>query len=681
LVVVGDVDKTTALEEIRESFKDFKAAEDPHIERPVEPRQEELKEVTLRQPIKQTRIALAYHIPELKDKTTYAMDIITGILGEGVTSRLYKRLKVEEELVHTISTYAMTPKEPGLFLIEATLDADKVEKAVKEILVQIGRLSVEGPSPRELEKTKLSLESEFIYKRETMRGKARQLGYYETISGDLKFEEKYIRGIRAVSAQDVKAALAEYLVTDNLTFSMLLPEPEKDPFKKRALSKVVSTAESAIEKLSAKQLTDNKDREIKKVILDNGVTLIVKEDHSNQTVALYASFPGGLRMENMKTNGLGNFVTAAFKRGTTNRSRNNLAREIEDMAGSISGFSSRNTSGISATFLSRYFDRGLTVFADMLLNPAFEPEEVEKLRADILSSIKRTEDYLPGHTFKLLYSKLFNFHPYGMPVMGSAETVTSFTSDDLKEHYAKIFSPKRMVLTIVGDINTDHVIERVEEVLASFERKEVKLPKLSAEDPPEEIIRTGEMKEKEQTNIGIGFLGPKITDKDTYGLDILTEILSAQGGRLFVELRDKKSLAYAVSAFTRAGIEPGTFAIYIGCAPDKKDEAIEGILYELRRIIEEEVTDEELKRAKSAILGQYEMGLQKVSSQASNMATNEVLGLGFDYQKRYVRRIERVSKKDLLRAARKYITLDKGYIISIVGPNFKPEERQFPDSK
>jgi zinc protease len=266
-----------------------------------------------------------------------------------------------------------------------------------------------------------------------------------------------------------------------------------------------------------------------------------------------------------------------------------------------------------------------------------------------------------------------------MPVMGSAETVSSFTADDLRAHYDKIFLPKRMVLTVVGDINTEHVIERVKEVFEGFERTAPPLPKLNIEDPPQEIIRTGEKKDKEQTNIGIGFLGPRITDRDVYAMDVLTEILSAQGGRLFVELRDKKSLAYAVSAFMRPGIEPGTFAVYIGCSPDKKDEAVEGILYELKRITEEEVEEDELERAKSAILGQFEMGLQKVSSQASNMATNEVLGLGFDYQKRYTGRIERVSKKDILRAARRYITLDKGYVISIVGPNFKAEERHFPE--
>jgi len=134
-----------------------------------------------------------------------------------------------------------------------------------------------------------------------------------------------------------------------------------------------------------------------------------------------------------------------------------------------------------------------------------------------------------------------------------------------------------------------------------------------------------------------------------------------------VELRDKESLAYAVSAFSKEGVEPGVFAVYMGTAPDKKDKAIEGILRELKKVITEKVTDEELKRAKSALIGGYEMGLQENSAQASDMANNELLGLGFDEYKRYPGKIEAVTADDILKTARRYINLD-AYTLSVVGP-------------
>jgi zinc protease len=398
------------------------------------------------------------------------------------------------------------------------------------------------------------------------------------------------------------------------------------------------------------------------------VTLIVKEVHSNETVALYATVPGGLRYETPDTNGIGSFTAAMLRRGTTNRSLQEIAIELEDMAGGVSGFSGKNSAGVSAKFLSKDFNKGLDIFTDILLNPLFDTDEIEKLRKDTLAAIKREQDYLPGYTFKLLYQKLYPNHPYGMKTIGTQATVNSFTAKDLRAHYERVFVPKNMVIAIVGDIDTAEVTRRLEKALDGFNRKGGKAPSLKADSPPSAIIKTGDRKDKSQTNIGIGFMGADLTSGDKYAMNVLTEVLSSQGGRLFTELRDKASLAYSVSAFSRPGVEPGLFGVYIGCSPDKKDRAIEGILAELKKITIEKVPEDELERAKSALIGGYEMGLQEVSSQASDMAINEVLGIGYDDYKKYAKNIAAVTADDVLKAAIKYLTLD-GYVISIVGPN------------
>jgi len=365
-------------------------------------------------------------------------------------------------------------------------------------------------------------------------------------------------------------------------------------------------------------------------------------------------------------------------RGTALHTREELGRELEDIAGGVSGFSGNNSAGVHARFLSRFFDRGLALFAEVLTSPVFPDAEIEKLREDTLAAIKRDEDYLPGYTFKLMYRELFPTHPYGMPVKGTLETVAGFKREDIKGHYENVFAPERMVLSVVGDVNTDYVIERVREAFKGFERKGGAVPELKDEAPPSEVKRTGDTKLKAQTNIGLGFIGPRLTDRDSYAMDVLNEVLSSHGGRLFVELRDRKSLAYAVSSFARAGVEAGTFAVYIGCAPDKAGEAIEGILRELGKVRTEKITDEELDRAKSAIIGGYEMSLQETSTQASDMGTNELLGLGYDHHRKYPERIKAVTADDVLRAARKYITLD-GYVMSVVGPENAEEEA--PDAE
>ncbi|MBI5233199.1 MAG: insulinase family protein, partial [Deltaproteobacteria bacterium] len=256
--------------------------------------------------------------------------------------------------------------------------------------------------------------------------------------------------------------------------------------------------------------------------------------------------------------------------------------------------------------------------------------------------------------------------PYGMPLNGTAESVTGITRDNLVEFYEAHFAPERMIVTIVGDVDSDYAIEKIKKTLGAFKRQSRPLLNPRPEKRPEEIRQVQDSKDKAQTHIALGFIGTTATSPDNPAMDVLTEILSSQGGRLFFELRDKLGLAYSVSAMSRPGVDQGLFAVYIATAPEKKDEAINGILKELGKILSETVTNEELQRAKSALIGGYELGLQDVMSQASDMAINELLGMGYDHFRRYATEIEGVSQTDILDVARKYITLD-GYAIAIVG--------------
>jgi len=665
LVIVGDVNKDSALKEVNDAFKDFKSAPDPHKKRPVEPVQKELAVGIINQPIKESHLAIGFHIPELKNPDIYAIDVLANILGSGESSRLYKRLKIQDSIVHMVSAYAMTPKDPGLFMISANLESKNVDKTVSETIEEIKRLGFEGPNPEELQKAKLNVESEFVYSRETMQGIAQKLGYYKTNAGGIDFEKKYLEGVRKVTDQDIRRVIGRYFRPEGMTVAVVAPTADKDMVTRAGITKAVATAKEQ----EGKEFAEEKDiPEITKVKLDNGITLIVKEAHSNPTVAFYAAFPGGLRVEDEKTDGLGNLTAGMLTRGTAKMSRGDISRELDEMAGELSGFSGWNSAGAQGKFLSMYFDKGLSLFADVLTTPSFPENELADLKQDVLASIARQEDNLPSYTFKLLYRALYKAHPYGMSVLGTPDTVKSFTRDDLVRRYQEVFVPERMVLTVVGDIKRDYAIARVKELFKDFKGNAAPLPVPPNEVRQAEIRTTGAVKTKEQTNIGIGFLGTSIGSDDSYALRVMTEVLSGQGGRLFLDLRDKRSLAYSVTAFSRDGVDPGIFAVYLGCAPQKKDEAIAGILRELTAIRTEKVSDQELTRAKGALIGSYAIGLQEVSSQAADMTNNELYGLGYGFSKVFPDKIGAVTADDVLRVARKYLTLD-AYSISVVGPN------------
>lgn len=665
LVVAGGVKKEDALNAIRKAFAGFKKSKDPHRQRPIEPKQDGLRTKTLSAEINESHLSFAFHIPDIKHPDTYGIDFLAEILGSGESSRLYKRLKTDGHIVHEVSAYAMSLKEPGLFFITATLDAQNIEKAVKEIEGEILRLAAAGPTPAEMERTRISLESGFIYSRETVQGIASKLGYYEVSAGGIEFEKKYLDGISAVTASDVRTMASAYLNNKNMTIVTLVTEKDKAAVTSETLAKAIGP--EPLKTLVAAKTEADEAGKVTKVRLENGMTLLVKEARANPTVAFYAAFNGGLRFETPVTSGIGNLTAQMLTMGTKKRTRVELAAEAEGMAGSINGFSGWNTSGVSGKFLSRDFDKALAILSDVLMNPVFPDEELEKSKTDIIASIKSIEDNLPYYTFRLLYRTHFKTHPYGLPVSGTVETVSAFKRAEVASHYQRVFNPEKMVLTIVGDVNAAYVIEKTRDAFKGFSSKGPEFIEPAPEERAREIRSAGEVKEKAQTNIGIGFNGAPIGARDSYALKVLGEILSAQGGRLFVNLRDKRSLAYALSAFSREGVGIGFFGVYIGTAPHKKEAALSGILDELKAITTEKITDEELIRAKNSLIGGYELGLQDIAAEASDMASNELLGLGYDYRKTWVSRIEAVTAEDVLKAGQKYLTLD-AYTISSVGP-------------
>ncbi len=664
LVVVGDFDPDDMLNEIKSTFASFK--KDDNLLRPLrtaEPVQREPAVTIDHQPIAQARMAIGFHIPDVRHKDTFAMDVLALILGQGASSRLYKRLKVDNELVSGLSATAMTPKDPGLFIVRATLDTKNIEETIKAISEELERLKEKGPSEEELKKGRLSLESDFIYERETMEGRASQLGYYETIIEDLNFERSYVNGVNRVNAKEIERVAKKYFTRNNMTISLLLPDEEMDQVEKRSLLKAAALKSAASHAVSV----DKKADDVAVFTLPSGLRLLIKEDHTNPTVAIYATFPGGLRFESAAKNGLARFTASMLTRGTKNRTREELAREVEGMAASIGGFSGRNSWGVSGKFLSRDIYKGLDLLSDLLLNPTFPQVEIERHRNEVLAAIRREKDNLPGYAFKLLRKEHYKSHPYGMPLIGTTETVESFVREDLLGFLDNYARADRMIIAIVGDVDSDDIKTRVADLFIDFKGDSPILKGPASESAQDGIRKTGESVDKAQTNIAIAFPGVTVRDEDRFALSILAETLSGMGGRLFVELRDRKSLAYSLSAFSSLGVDPGIFGLYIGTSPGKRDVAVKGIFDELEKLRKDGITAEELERAKSALIGGYEIGLQEVSSRASDMAVNELLGLGHDYHSAYPEKLNAVTRKDVLRVAREYLKMDK-YTISIVGP-------------
>ena len=666
-VAVGDFGLQKMEEKVREAFKGFKPSTTGFPSRPEEKGKKEFPPVVSGGNFKETYLQMAVPIPSVKHEDTPALDALSHILGGGEASRLIQKVKLEKGLVNSISASSFTPKDPGAFIVGATLPAGNLEKAMEAILKEIQDIGRNGATAEELNRVKVNVEGELIYDRQTVQGQARKLGYYEVVTGDLQFEREYMRRISLLQSEDIKRVVEKYF-KGPWVVSLLVPSEKAEVVKSMVLASILEMAghrEPAGE-------TEEKPA-VFKTVLENGIRLIVKENRSNPIVTLHASFLGGVRFENESQNGINHLMAVMVTKGTERQSNLEIAKKVERMAGSLNGFSGYNSFGLTFTFISHHFEDAFSLFAEVLQQPSFDSGELEKRRRLTLAAIQQQEDDLDQMVFKLFRKTLYERHPYRMDTLGTIESVKSFTQGDLKGYYSKVVVPENMVLTVVGDVDTRQVVLATQKAFGNLKRSDFSSPPIPLESPLPQMRRSENYQKKEQAHFVLGFLGTTFRDKDHYALEVLDAALSGQGGRLFYQLRDQESLAYALAFMASSNLDPGFIGVYMGTHPDKLDTAIQGVLRELRKVKEEGLTEDEVGRAKRYLIGNFEIGLQTNGSQASTMSLDELYGMGYDHYQKYPEEIQKVTKEDVHRVAQKYFTLE-AYALAIIRPPTEKKE-------
>jgi zinc protease len=666
LVVTGDFDCMAVLPRIQAAFRDFQPLMLPTLHIPQEPAQREPRTVILADDIQEPLLDVAYHIPGVLHKDSYAIDLLSFIIGGGESSRLYQTVKAEQALVHAIYAYPFLPKDPGLLVIGATLEEERWRDALTAVLVEVERVQRDGVTTVELDRAKRNLESEFIYQRETVQGQASQLGYFEAVLGDLAFESRYLKAITRTTPQDIQRVARTYLTPKNLTAGLFLPLANGTQVTHERLAQTIQTWRRSPRRRQPVRATVAP--HTRKFLLDNGMTLLVRENHAVPLVAMQAVFLGGLWVEDAAHNGVMNFVAEMVTKGTANRRARALAEEIESMAGDLSGFAGRSSFGVAAEVLHRDLGQGLELVADILRHATFDPDEIEKKRADLLAALKHEEDDLFKVAFMLCAQSLFPDHPYGLKVLGTPQSVGQLTREDLLRWYQRYAVPNNLVLAIVGDIEAEAVQRDVTRLFSSWQPAPLDLP---PQGRPVRSAVNGPVlcqRDKEQTHIIVGMQGTSLHHPDRYALRVLESILASQGGRLFVELREKQSLAYTVTARSLEGLDPFIFFVYLATSPEKAGVALAGIREELLRVREHGVTAQEVERAKRYLVGSYEIELQKNSALAAMLAFDERYGVGHQEVESYAQNILAVTPEMVQHVAYTYLAADQSSVV-IVGPS------------
>ena len=662
-IVVGDFDPTTMLQKIERAFSEPPHANPPpKRERLAEPIQKGLRVVVAPDNIQTSYLAWGYHIPSVLDEDVPALDLLSHILAGSDSSRLEQQVKEKLGLVQNIYSYAYTPRDPALMVLGAQLSEKKLLKATQAICHEIERIRTELVTIEELKNAKLNIRSAQVYEKETVGGLSGKYAYFLATAGRADFEKEYFHRLMDLQAEDVRRAAQKYLSVENLTATVMIPKTAKKQITEKAWKTVLTKASGSPTKIAAV-----KQKEIQQWTLPNGIRLIVRENHALPLVAVTATGLGGLMFENKSNNGINGLISRTWTKGTKNKDQLTLAKTIEGMAAQIDPFSGRNSIGLKGEFLSDFFEEGLDLFTEILLEPSFDPKEVAKEKSCTIEAIRNQEDNLPSLAFFHFQKLLFPTHPFGMRGLGEIETIQKMTSPQLKSYYQKLITGKNLVVSVVGNVSAQEVHQKLKEGLKKIPARSVATPAPKLDPKPSRSQQTVLKKDKMQSHIVLGFQGTTITSPDYYPMTVLSNILSGQGGRLFLELRDKMSLAYAVSCVLHVGLDPGIFAIYIGTEPSKVPTALQGIKRELKLVTEQLVRPDELERTQQYLVGTYELELQKNSQLSSSYAFNELYGMGIEEVANYPKKIMAITRQDVLKVAQKYIHLDAA-TVSIIEP-------------
>ena len=234
-------------------------------------------------------------------------------------------------------------------------------------------------------------------------------------------------------------------------------------------------------------------------------------------------------------------------------------------------------------------------------------------------------------------------------------------------HHRELICAENLVLAIAGDVDPDDVAKRISTRLADLPSGQYTQTLPPIEDAPTEIRTAEAKKDREQAHLVIGFRGFTVHDEDRFALEVVSQLLAGQGGRLFLELRDKQSLAYTVSAMNIEGVAPGYFAVYIATAPEKFDEAKAGLLRELEQLVASPPSAAELERAKHYLTGNFSIDQQRNSVHAAHAALDGRYGLGPMAYRGYPELVAAITPEDIERVTRRIIDLDT-YTLASVRP-------------
>lgn len=403
--------------------------------------------------------------------------------------------------------------------------------------------------------------------------------------------------------------------------------------------------------------------------LPNGLTVLVAEYHELPIIVFYLLVQGGAAFDPTGKEGIAELTADLIRQGTTRRTAEELAREIEFLGGSIGGDAGYDFSTLSAEFLRKDLDQALDLFADVALHPAFRPDEFRREQGLVLAGIVAARENPGSIADRCFQSFLYGHHPYGHPTEGTEASVRRLATADARAFYDRHYGPQGGVLVMIGDVSTDELLARAERAFGGWRAAAAPPAAIGA---PERVrgrkILLVDKPDATQAHIRVGNIAIARTDPRYIPAAVTSAILGGGfGSRLIDELRVKRSLTYGAWSYFATHRAPGDFRAGTFTKVPTTGQALELTLDVLRQFGGEGPRPDELARAESLLGGQYPLQLETPNALAGKLAEFTAYGLPRTDLEDYPRRILAVSTDDVRQIAGEFVALQDATIV-VVGP-------------
>lgn len=652
-IVVGDVDTDHALERIKEVFN----AEYKKQTKTIYQKESQLTSQQKKVEYIKTEsgyMVIGFRGTPINDNDSYALDVLSTILGDGRSSVLNQVLKEKKRLAFSVDAGNSTFRDDGIFYISANFEPEKCKQVQSAIFDEIKNIQDKGVSDEQLSLAKNIIERNTYYSRESITNIATEIGYTMALTNDIKFYDTYLDKIKSVSKDEVKRVANKYLGENRSAVSIILPESSKN----------IPVA-NKIQNLGTAELISESNG-TQKYHLSDGATMLYTPNSSNDIIAISIYAKGGQLLD--KIAGTANLTAATMMKGTKNYTSLELSQVLEDNGIKIVPSVGADAFSITVLTTKDEYDKTMELLNEVVNNAIFDDYEIEKVKSDKLSAIKTNKDVPIKQAIEEYRDMIYKNTPYSISSKVLEKNIQNIKKSDIIEYYNKIFNPKNIVISINGNIDKDKTIQDLNKIFEpkadsqTFDYKtyDSKIPRITTP-------RTNTIKMPTETAwILLGWQTDGVlSEKDYATLQVIDSILgTGMSSRLFKELREQEGLAYQLGTGYSPNVLRGSFMMYIGTNPATLEKSKQGLFSEIEKLKTEYVGDKELKDAKEKLIGNYVIGLETNLDKASNTGWYEASTRGYEFKEKYVDLINSVTDADIIEVANKYF--NDNYIMSIV---------------